>query len=86
MIITNDAPKRRGFFLSVPLRGAVLSGFESNTPMDKEHVEDEITSCAATKYSRQLYLASLVPRHHPPPSLHAAISTTFRQQSYRNGD
>lgn len=35
MIITNDAPKRRGFRLSVLLRGVALSGFESNTAMCK---------------------------------------------------
>lgn len=33
MIITNGTPNRRGFFLSVVLRGVVLSGLESNTPM-----------------------------------------------------
>ena len=35
MIITNGTPNRRGFLLSVLLRGAVLSGFESNAPMAK---------------------------------------------------
>jgi hypothetical protein len=33
MSITNGTPKRRGFFLSVLLRGVVLSGFESNMPI-----------------------------------------------------
>jgi len=33
IIITNGTPKRRGFFLSVLLRGVALSGFESNAPM-----------------------------------------------------
>ena len=33
MIITNGTPNRRGFLRSVLLRGVMLSGLESNTPM-----------------------------------------------------
>ena len=36
MITTNGTPKRRGFLLSVLLRGGALSGFESNTPIASE--------------------------------------------------
>jgi hypothetical protein len=67
MITTNGTPKRRGLFRSLPLRGVVLSGFESNRTMTSAYKNTMAMRSPPPKALHALYPTTSINRSLFPP-------------------